>query len=116
LSDLIADDVLLADRLDGQPLSITHGAPLRTVAPAHYGYKNVKHLNRIDFVAAGSEYNRAGYRFMDHPRARVAAEERGLGTAGWLLRYAYRPLIKPTVRRFRKAMATIAGDSDAAAN
>lgn len=116
LSDLMADEVLLADRLDGQPLSITHGAPLRIVAPAHYGYKNVKHLNRVDFLALGSEYNRAGFRFMDHPRARVAAEERGLGVPGWLLRYAYRPLIKPTVRRFRKAMATVAGDSAAGAN
>jgi DMSO/TMAO reductase YedYZ molybdopterin-dependent catalytic subunit len=103
----MSDDVLLADRLDGQPLSIQHGAPLRIVAPAHYGYKNVKHLNRIDFLTEGSEYNRAGYRFMDHPRARVAFEERGIGAPGWLLRIAYRPLIKSTVRRFRKAMSTI---------
>ena len=51
LDDLLASDVLLADRLDGQPLSIAHGAPLRLVAPAHYGYKSVKHVDRIDFLA-----------------------------------------------------------------
>ena len=29
LEDALADDVLLADRLDGQPLSADHGAPVR---------------------------------------------------------------------------------------
>ena len=41
LEDLLAPDVLLADRLEGQPLPVAHGAPLRLVAPAHYGYKSV---------------------------------------------------------------------------
>ncbi len=36
-------DVLLADQLDGQPLSIEHGAPLRLVAPAHYGYRDQRY-------------------------------------------------------------------------
>ena len=40
LEDLLSPDVLLADHLDGQPLSIEHGAPLRLIAPAHYGYKS----------------------------------------------------------------------------
>ena len=42
LGDLLDDSVLLADRLDGAPLSVDHGAPLRLVAPKHYGYKSVK--------------------------------------------------------------------------
>ncbi|MCF8152234.1 MAG: molybdopterin-dependent oxidoreductase, partial [Sulfuritalea sp.] len=49
LEDLLADDVLLADGLDGKPLGIEHGAPLRIVAPAHYGYKSLKHLSRLEF-------------------------------------------------------------------
>jgi hypothetical protein len=40
---------------------------------------------------------------MDHPRARVALEERGRGAPGWLLRRLYRPLIAPTVWWFRRA-------------
>ncbi len=36
-ADLLATDVLLADRIDSQPLSIEHDAPTRLVAPAHYG-------------------------------------------------------------------------------
>jgi DMSO/TMAO reductase YedYZ molybdopterin-dependent catalytic subunit len=104
LEDLLAPDVLLADRLFGQPLSIEHGAPLRLVAPAHYGYKNVKHLNRIEFWRSGENYRPFGLRFMVHPRARVALEERGQWVPGWLLRHLYRPLIRPTVARFEQAM------------
>jgi DMSO/TMAO reductase YedYZ molybdopterin-dependent catalytic subunit len=104
LADLLATDVLLADRLDGQPLPIEHGAPLRLVAPAHYGYKSVKHLNRIEFWRNDANYRPFGLRFMVHPRARVDQEERGQWVPGWLLRYLYRPLIDPTVKHFRHAM------------
>lgn len=104
LQDLLADDVLLADRLDGAPLPVEHGAPLRLVAPAHYGYKNVKHLKRIEFRRPGDGYRPFGWRFMSHERARVALEERGTGLPGWLLRRLYRPLIGPTVRAFERAM------------
>ena len=104
LDDLLASDVLLADRLDGQPLSIAHGAPLRLVAPAHYGYKSVKHVNRIEFWRSDANYRPFGLRFMVHPRARVALEERGQWVPGWLLRYLYRPLIRSTVSRFEREM------------
>ena len=104
LDDLLAPDVLLADRLDGQPLPIEHGAPIRLVAPAHYGYKSVKHLNRIELWRSSANYRPFGLRFMVHPRARVAKEERGRWVPGWLLRYLYRPLIRPTASRFERAM------------
>ena len=104
LEDLLAPDVLLADRLDGQPLSIAHGAPLRLVVPGHYGYKSVKHINRIEFWRSSESYRPVGFRFMVHPRARVANEERGQWIPGWLLRYLYRPLIRPTALRFERAM------------
>lgn len=104
LADLLADDVLLADRLNEHPLSLAHGAPLRLVAPAHYGYKNIKHLSRLEFCRDLSRYRPAAYRFMDHPRARVALEERGQWLPGWLLRLLYRPYITPTVERFERAL------------
>jgi DMSO/TMAO reductase YedYZ molybdopterin-dependent catalytic subunit len=105
LEDLLAPDVLLADTLDGQSLTVEHGAPLRLIAPAHYGYKSVKYLSRIEFRSADAGYRVSGFRFMDHLRARVALEERGRGVPGWLLRYLYRPLVPGTVARFAKAMA-----------
>lgn len=113
LDDLLAPEVLLADRLDGVPLPLAHGAPLRLVAPAHYGYKSVKHLHRIEFQRSGADYRPLGVRFMEHPRARVSFEERGQGLPGWLLRYLYRPLIRPTAwhfeRELRRRVAANAG-------
>jgi DMSO/TMAO reductase YedYZ molybdopterin-dependent catalytic subunit len=104
LADLLAPDVMLADRLEDAPLSIEHGAPLRLIAPAHYGYKCVKHLDCIGFWRSGDRYRPVGFRFMAHPRARVANEERGRWVPGWLLRYLYRPLVRPTIERFAQAM------------
>jgi DMSO/TMAO reductase YedYZ molybdopterin-dependent catalytic subunit len=112
LEDLLAPDVLLADRLDGQPLSIAHGAPLRLVAPAHYGYKSLKHLSRIEFRRCGEDYRPVGLRFMQHPRARVALEERGRWVPNWLLRRLYRPLIGPTKARFERALQDHLDDQD----
>lgn len=109
LSDLMAPDVLLADQLDGAPLSIEHGAPLRLVAPAHYGYKNAKHVDRIELWRDDRNDRPAGLRFIDHPRARVALEERGRGAPGWLLRYLYRPLIGSTIARYRRALDEYSG-------
>ena len=103
LEDLLSPDVLLADTLDGVPLSIDHGAPLRLVAPQHYGYKSVKHLLCIEFLLPSSGYRVSALKFMDHPRARVAYEERWRYLPGWIMRYAFRPLIPRTVALFRKA-------------
>jgi DMSO/TMAO reductase YedYZ molybdopterin-dependent catalytic subunit len=103
LEDLLAPGVLLADQLDGEPLSIAHGAPLRLVAPAHFGYKNAKHLAAIELRRDGRDYRPASYHFMDHPRARVAFEERGLLPA-LLLRHAYRLLIGRTIRMYSRAL------------
>jgi DMSO/TMAO reductase YedYZ molybdopterin-dependent catalytic subunit len=102
LTDLLAEGVLLADRLEGRPLPVEHGAPWRLVAPAHYGYKQVKHLARLTWCAEVPAQWGSGWRFMDHPRARVALEERGQGWPGWLLRRLYRPLIAPTVWHFAR--------------
>lgn len=96
LADLLADDVLLADRLDGEPLSMEHGAPLRLVAPAHYGYKNVKHIAAIEFLRDGSRHRFPGPGFMEHPRARVAFQERGKYLPAAVYRALYRPLIGVT--------------------
>jgi DMSO/TMAO reductase YedYZ molybdopterin-dependent catalytic subunit len=104
LEDLRGGDVLLADRLNGVPLTVEHGAPLRLVAPAHYGYKNAKHVAKLKFVREQSDFRPPGLGFLVHPRGRVALEERGSGVPGWILRYLYRPLIAPNAFLFRRAM------------
>jgi DMSO/TMAO reductase YedYZ molybdopterin-dependent catalytic subunit len=105
LADLFAPDVLIADRLNDQPLTIEHGAPIRLVAPAHYGYKSAKHLDRIELRKDDLGYRPLLPRLLDHPRARVALEERGQLLPGWLLRYLFRPLIGPLIRRVKRAAA-----------
>ena len=105
LEDLMAADVILADRLEGQPLPIAHGAPLRLIAPAHYGYKSAKHINKIEFWRDDRNYRFPAFAFMDHPRARVVNEERGRVIPGVLLRWLYRPQVESTIRRFRTALS-----------
>lgn len=105
LADLIAPDVLIADRLNGQPLTVEHGAPIRLIAPAHYGYKSAKHLVGIEFRADDRGYRPLLPKLLDHPRARVALEERGQLLPGWLLRYAFRPFIRPMIRKLKLVTA-----------
>jgi DMSO/TMAO reductase YedYZ molybdopterin-dependent catalytic subunit len=99
LEDALADGVLIADRLDGRPLDGDHGAPVRLVSPAQYGYISTKHLCRIE-VHTGEPKDARASRILDrlfssHPRARVAAEERHGSLPGWLVRPFYRALKAP---------------------
>lgn len=117
LEDLLDPSVILADRLNGEPLSVDHGAPLRLVAPKHYGYKSVKYLYELKFLRPEDGYRASGFEFMDHPRARVEYEERGRVVPGFLLRYLYRPLVRGTARQFANASRQrneAQGNSDAA--
>lgn len=95
LDDALADDVLLADRLDGRPLGFDHGAPVRLVAPAHYGYKSVKHLTSIRYRET---YDPGPAGFMAHPRGRVDREERSRFLPGPLWRPVWRAAL-PAVRK-----------------
>jgi len=104
LEDLLGEQVMLADMLDGKPLSIEHGAPIRLVSPEQYGYKNLKHLSKIEFYANMPILKRGVKAFLDHPRARVSKEERGRWIPGWVLRYIYRLFIPGTVRDFKAAI------------
>jgi DMSO/TMAO reductase YedYZ molybdopterin-dependent catalytic subunit len=42
---------LLATHLNGQPLTVEHGSPLRLLAPMKLGLKNVKAITRISYTA-----------------------------------------------------------------
>lgn len=100
LDDALAGGVLLADTLGGVPLTPDNGAPLRLVAPAHYGYKNVKHVCAIEY---GTRY-KAGWRgWMSHPRGRVAREERSRFLPGRVWRLFWRALL-PSSRKAYTAL------------
>lgn len=95
LDDALAEDVLLADQLDGAPLTPDHGAPLRLVAPAQYGYKSVKHVCAIEYRR---DYDPGSARWAAHPRGRVWREERSGYLPGLFWRFVWRAAL-PRVRR-----------------
>jgi DMSO/TMAO reductase YedYZ molybdopterin-dependent catalytic subunit len=104
LEDALAEDVLIAEHLDGRPLDGDHGAPVRLVSPDQYGYVSTKHLSRIRLLTAepAQSYGsttaiaRVGLRllgFNRHSRARVWEEERNGYLPNWVARPVYRALI-----------------------
>jgi len=105
LADLMQQNVLLADQLDQKPLTMEHGAPIRIVAPDHYGYKNQKHIYRIEFYTEKQIVKQGYLSFMDHPRARVAFEERASIGPKIFFRWLYKFGIKGTIRDFEMATA-----------
>src|SRR3954447_1221287 len=106
IEDAVAEDVLIAEHLDGRPLDGDHGAPARLVSPNQYGFVSVKHLCRVDLLTAepAEDYG-APSRFTEvmlrsplikpDRRARVWEEERHRYLPGWFVRPAYRLLIPP---------------------
>ncbi len=53
LEEMAQPRVLLALRMTGQPLTDQHGAPLRLIDPARYGYKSCKLITKVTFVEEG---------------------------------------------------------------
>jgi DMSO/TMAO reductase YedYZ molybdopterin-dependent catalytic subunit len=50
LADLDREEVLLATRHDGEPLTAEHGYPLRLIVPHLYAWKSVKWLRGLEFL------------------------------------------------------------------
>jgi len=73
-AELDQDDVLLADRHDGEPLTPEHGWPLRLVVPRRYFWKSAKWVSRIELVDKDEPgfWERNGY----HNEADPWSEER----------------------------------------
>jgi DMSO/TMAO reductase YedYZ molybdopterin-dependent catalytic subunit len=105
LEDLLANDVLLADRLNGAALDLDHGGAMRLVAPSHYGFKSAKHLSEIRFCRNLKGYRSPALHWHEHPRARVALEERGRFSPTWFWRVIGPPVIPTVLYVFRRAAA-----------
>ena len=99
LEDALAEDVLVATGLDGQPLSPGHGAPVRLVSPGQYGFVSTKHLCGIE-VHTRRPRDDHPYTVLtrSHPRARVGREERHPWFPAAVVRPVYRSLIRPIAR------------------
>jgi DMSO/TMAO reductase YedYZ molybdopterin-dependent catalytic subunit len=63
LVDAFHPQTLLAYAMNGQPLSIGHGAPLRLRVERQLGYKQAKYVMHLEVVAllSGAGSGRGGY-------------------------------------------------------
>ncbi|MGH3481095.1 MAG: molybdopterin-dependent oxidoreductase [Nocardioidaceae bacterium] len=102
IQDALAPDVLLAEHLNGEPLTSDHGAPIRLVSPLQYGFVSTKHLCEIGLYTTRPReiYHprrriQLGLQLLKpHPRARVWHEERHRYLPGWAVRPIYHRLIR----------------------
>lgn len=69
LADLTAEDALLVDTHDGQPLSADHGGPVRLVVPRLYAWKSAKWIRAIELVALDRPglWEQMGYHMRGNP-------------------------------------------------
>ncbi len=49
------DDCILAWEMNGAPLPVTHGGPLRLIVPGYYGINNIKYVRRLAFTPVESQ-------------------------------------------------------------
>ncbi len=96
MSEVLADDTLLAWRMNGAELPLRHGFPMRVLIPGHYGEENPKWLTRVELTNqfVGGLYSDQGWyngplrttSRIDRPFGRIAlgktVEVGGLAFAG----------------------------------
>ena len=58
---------ILAWELNGEPIPLAHGGPLRLIVPGYYGVNNVKYVDRLAFTDKETDANiqRTSYRVRD---------------------------------------------------
>jgi DMSO/TMAO reductase YedYZ molybdopterin-dependent catalytic subunit len=67
------DDVLIAHRMLGKPVTREHGGPVRLYVAPMYGYKSLKWLERVEVVRA-----------LDHPTDPGDWERLGYDVDAWV--------------------------------
>jgi DMSO/TMAO reductase YedYZ molybdopterin-dependent catalytic subunit len=69
LADLLAEDVMFADKAEGKELEPDHGWPLRLVVPHLYFWKSAKWVRGLEFMAKDSPgfWEEAGYHMRGDP-------------------------------------------------
>jgi DMSO/TMAO reductase YedYZ molybdopterin-dependent catalytic subunit len=78
IPDAMRDDVILAYEMNGQPLAVGHGFPLRLVVPGWYGIAWVKWLTRIEV-----RDHRLMNRFMARDYVTLRGAQRADGSMEW---------------------------------
>lgn len=58
------EGAILAWELNGRPIPLAHGGPLRLIIPGYYGVNNIKYVKRVAFTSeeTGANIQASGYR------------------------------------------------------
>lgn len=69
LADFLADDTLLTDIHDGEPIPLEHGGPVRGLVPQLYAWKSAKWICGIELVERDQPgyWERGGYHMRGDP-------------------------------------------------
>ena len=69
LADFLADDALLTDTHDGQPIPADHGGPVRGMVPQLYAWKSAKWIRGIELLSSDQAgyWERGGYHMHGDP-------------------------------------------------
>ena len=82
------EDALLAWEMNGEPLSLAHGGPLRLVVPGYQGVNNIKYVKRVAFTPVQSQARimSHGYR-MSPPGSKASPDQPSvweMGVKSWI--------------------------------
>ena len=60
----VMDRAILAWEMNGEPIPLAHGGPLRLIVPGYYGVNNVKYVKKLAFTAeeSSAKIQQSGYR------------------------------------------------------
>lgn len=53
--DAAMENAILAWEMNGEPIRLAHGGPLRVIMPGYYGINNVKYVKRVAFTEAETD-------------------------------------------------------------
>jgi len=81
-------DALLAWEMNGVPISLAHGGPLRLIVPGYTGVNNIKYVKRVAFTSAQSQARimSHGYR-MSPPGSKASPDQPSvweMGVKSWI--------------------------------
>lgn len=96
IDDALNPDIIVAYEMNGEPLPLFHGAPLRVIVPGWYGVANVKWLNQIHV-----QDGRYMGRFMGRDYVTLSKRDIG-GVERWEERSVTRIQLKSSIIRVTK--------------
>ena len=103
LADALGADAILAYEVEGQPLPVIHGFPVRLLVPGWYGVSNVKWLERIELSP-----RRFMGRFMGRDYVTIMGRQVG-DKIEWTETSVTRQLVKSVTARVTRPSSSSAG-------